>query len=77
MGCLHASNSVTEGCVFFPRPCLPLLFPFEAEATTGDSGGGNSSSPLLMKGVSGTYYSQNVLSIHSFDIKYFILSSVM
>lgn len=55
----HASNSATERCVFFPLPCLPLPFPFEAAAMTGDSGGGNSSS--LMAGVSGTYGSQNVL----------------
>lgn len=40
----HASSSVTEGCVFFPLPCLPLPFPLEAAATTGDSGGGNASS---------------------------------
>lgn len=55
----HACNSVTECCVFFPLPFLPLPFPFEAAAMTGDSGGGTSSSSL-MAGVSGTYGSQNV-----------------
>jgi len=54
----HASNSVTECCIFFPLPCLPLPFPFEAAAMAGDSGGGKYSS--LMAGVSGTYGSQNV-----------------
>ena len=58
----HTSNSVTEHCVFFLLPCLPLPFPFEATADAGDSGGGKSSS--LMAGVSGTYGSQNVHSIH-------------
>ena len=53
----HASNSETESRVFLPLPCLPLPFPLEAAAMTGDSGGGSSS--LLIAGVSGTYGSQN------------------
>ena len=54
----HASNSATKCCAFFPLPCLPLPFPFEAADVAGDSSGGSFSS--LMAGVSGTCGSQKV-----------------
>ena len=54
----HASTSATKCCAFFPLPCLPLPFAFEAADVAGDSSGGSSSS--LMTGVSGTCGSQKV-----------------